>query len=279
MVPAYFLLAYAWAKLVGQSVLHLRILSVMLSVAANGLLYDLARRMYGRTAGLIAAFCFAFSPQAIYQGQEIRVYSMVLFLALASSLSLWRFAETNRSAALYVNMAVNAILMWTHLFASFLVVVECLWLTGVVRPKTRILVRWLAVHLAFSISVAYWIRSIDYANLAGQASWIPKPSQEAMSRMFLALTGLPTGLLISLFPGSHPVLESTVVSVLLVLVCIAPLAIFCLRQRVPPAPMGGPGPPPMRMSGYSAGVLLLLWWLVPQEAGLPLFPGSSCPLW
>ena len=79
--PLYYWLLNLWVRLFGLSENGLRSLSVFASAATVGLTYDLGRRLFGRVAGLLAAFLLAIAPFHIYYAQEARMYALLTLWA------------------------------------------------------------------------------------------------------------------------------------------------------------------------------------------------------
>lgn len=71
----YFLILRVWIDLFGQSEAALRLPSAFASIATVPVLYCAGRRMFGATAGIVAALLFALAPSSVYYAQEARGYS------------------------------------------------------------------------------------------------------------------------------------------------------------------------------------------------------------
>ncbi|HEO72372.1 MAG TPA: hypothetical protein ENN80_14020, partial [Candidatus Hydrogenedentes bacterium] len=73
-LPLYYAFEYLWARGITDSVLGIRMLSILLGMLAIPLVYLLGRRLYGPTAGIVAAACLALSPIHAFHAQGIRMY-------------------------------------------------------------------------------------------------------------------------------------------------------------------------------------------------------------
>jgi len=82
--PLYYWLLHIWQWLFGDSEFALRSLSVVLGIFLVWAIYFLAKKLWGRTTGLFAAYLAAINPFLIYYAQEVRMYTL---LALASTLA------------------------------------------------------------------------------------------------------------------------------------------------------------------------------------------------
>jgi len=86
----YYSLLHAWMGLAGQSPLAVRALSALVGVMTVGVIYLLARRLFGHPAGLVAAGIVSLSPFHIYYSQEARMYAL---LGLAGAALVYFFVR------------------------------------------------------------------------------------------------------------------------------------------------------------------------------------------
>ncbi|HNR30166.1 MAG TPA: glycosyltransferase family 39 protein [Candidatus Hydrogenedentes bacterium] len=172
MTPGYFIVEYAWARLTGNSLYALRLLSVALGVASIPLVFLLGQGAYGALGGLTAAGLFAVSLPQVYYAQEMRPYALVLCLALVASLSMLRAVRGGR-AWWAVNIAANVALMWTHLFTVLFLLAQGAFLVFVSlrRRRSRVFLWWTAAHAPSALLLLAWVESIDRANLEVAAAW------------------------------------------------------------------------------------------------------------
>jgi len=193
MVPTYFVLAYTWSRLFGTSLVTMRLLSVCFSVGAMILLYRLARDIYGRTAAALTLFCMAMSPIHIYYAQEVRMYEFIFLVALVSAV-FFRDAlvhDRPRSWALFI--AACVMLMWTHLFANFLLVAYAITLLVTRNYRRRGVYAWVAVCAVSAAGMVVWLLSIDRTAISTASHWMPRPTLRTAREFFLYAWGLPVG--------------------------------------------------------------------------------------
>ena len=84
--PLYLLMLRGWVDLFGDSDLATRGMSAVFGLAAILLIFDLARTLHGKLAGIFAAGVMTFAPIQIDFSQQSRPYTMLAFIALL----LWR---------------------------------------------------------------------------------------------------------------------------------------------------------------------------------------------
>jgi len=183
MVPVYFIAEYFWARLVGDSVLAMRLLSMLAGMTTIFVVYLLGRRMYGHWTGCVAALAVAFSKPLIYQSQEIRMYSFFLLLAAVSSYGFVNAVDSGKKRWWALNCAANALMVSTHLFGALLVATQFAFLLFT-RPRSfRLLAIWTGIHAAAESIALGWFLTTDSEALEEHMAWIYTPG---LQRLFQA---------------------------------------------------------------------------------------------
>lgn len=185
MTPGYFALLYGWSRVVGRSVVALRVLSIIFSVTSLLLLYCFAHRLYGATAALTALAIAAMSNTHIFYAQEIRVYALVLVLATASTLAFHRLTQGGGARWWILNIGANGALLGVHLLAALLILAQGVFLLVFRGRKPKVWAGWAACHFPFVALLAWWMTTIDFQALSGAAHWIP---DEGVVDLFRSLT-------------------------------------------------------------------------------------------
>jgi hypothetical protein len=89
----YYFLMYGWTKLFGTSLSALRLPSVLFGVGSVILLFFLVRRFTGDAFALLAAALLAFNGHQVYWSVHARMFTMICFIGLVSSLLLLKLLE------------------------------------------------------------------------------------------------------------------------------------------------------------------------------------------
>jgi 4-amino-4-deoxy-L-arabinose transferase-like glycosyltransferase len=118
---AYFLLMRGWVHL-GQSETFLRFPAALFGIASIPVIYVVARKLLGDEAALASAAILAFSPTHVYYSQEARSYTMAILLVLLSSWFFVRAVQQNRESDWAWWTIFSVLAVFTHLFASFVLV-------------------------------------------------------------------------------------------------------------------------------------------------------------
>ena len=193
--PGYYVLLWVWVRLFGDGETAVRALSVCIGLALAVLVYLAAKHWFGARAAWLAAFCAAVSPFQVTYSQEVRMYILVAFWAMAATYAWGRCIEAPPVAAregspargwrrwfwsaVYVIAAAGG--LWTHY--SFPIVLIALnlawlawWLWGRSSPgRWRVLLWWAGAHAAVLLLYAPWLavaveRILHYGAISAQHS-------------------------------------------------------------------------------------------------------------
>lgn len=115
----YYVLLRVWL-LFGHSEFFIRSLSVVIAAATVPTIYWLARSLYDRRVGLIAAALFTFNAYSVRYAQEARSYALFLLLATVSSgfFVAWMREPSRRNRLGYIVASVLAV--YAHFYALLL---------------------------------------------------------------------------------------------------------------------------------------------------------------
>lgn len=156
--PLYYWLLRAWTRVAGTGERGARLLSLLLGLAAAGVVHRMARDWFGPRGALLAAAVFASSPLIVMAEQFVRMYAL---LALASAVSMGMFLRLSlggrvrgRDLAWYV--AANIVGTFTHVWFFFLLLGQ-----GAAHLVLRRFSRLGWMTLAAALSLApyglYWL--------------------------------------------------------------------------------------------------------------------------
>ncbi len=179
MPPLYYFLLHFWMAAFGSGLAVLRLLSVLLSLLALLVFFDLGRRMFGIEAGLWIALLIAISPIQIYHAQDMRMYAL---LELTQGFYFWCFIglsdkliSNRRRVALWVGLILaGAASMYTHNLAVFGLLIADAYL--LVQRRWKDLLRLLAAQAAILLLALPWLLLVP-AQIAKvqRAFWTPRP--------------------------------------------------------------------------------------------------------
>ncbi|HYH87442.1 MAG TPA: glycosyltransferase family 39 protein [Pyrinomonadaceae bacterium] len=191
--PLFYAFLKIWTTLGGESLFWLRLLPALTSVLALVPFFLLARELrLTAPATNIALLLLAANGYLIKYAQEVRMYSLLLLLALVS---LWLFAKlfnsshTSRALLLALTIA-NLLLVYTHYYGWLVVACEGLFL--ILRDRRKLASFALACALV-ALLFAPWVAACAGAageggGLAQNIGWIGRPGGADAAQMFALLS-------------------------------------------------------------------------------------------
>jgi mannosyltransferase len=180
-------LLHFWIRAFGEGETAIRSLSVLPAALCVPAVYLVARRLFDRRTGLVAAVLLASNAFLAQWAQVARAYSLLVLLVTLSCYFFLGELEhpswTNRVA--YVVSSAAA--LDAHYFAAFVVLAQLLTLLAL-RRRAAFTKSWLGV--AGAIVVLGLPETIHALNTgAGQISWIPSPSAGSLKQTMIDLGG------------------------------------------------------------------------------------------
>ncbi|MCB0208392.1 MAG: glycosyltransferase family 39 protein [Anaerolineae bacterium] len=125
--PGYYLLLHFWLAL-GDNEVAVRSLSALFSVGAIGLIYGFANWLFDEPTAAVAAVAMAIAPFQVYFAQEVRMYSLIVLLAIAIMwLFLYAVVADKAWLAWIGYIFVAAFGLYVHYFTAFLLIGLHLW--------------------------------------------------------------------------------------------------------------------------------------------------------
>jgi mannosyltransferase len=171
ITPPYFVVMWAWARIVGDGDIALRVPSVIVGVVTVPVAYAIARALgQRRTVARVAAALVAVNPMLVWYSQEARPYSLLAFLGALSVLACVRARERPDRGRLAAWALAAAAVAAVHYFALFLVAGEAIVLVAAHRR------RWGPIALACLptavVTLALVPFAVRQASHAANRDWI-----------------------------------------------------------------------------------------------------------
>jgi uncharacterized membrane protein len=186
--PLFYILLKFWILSGGESLFWLRFFPVFFSILSLYPLVRLCRELkLDYTTISVAVFFLAVNGCLIKYAQEVRMYSLVLFLALVSMWLFTRFLHLGKN--IWILTIVNVLLVYTHYFGWLLVLSEITAIIVLQRIKIRQALIMFGILL---LSFAPWIFAIWKAaqinsSLGQNIGWIEKPNLVTLFQFLLDL--------------------------------------------------------------------------------------------
>lgn len=188
--PLFYTVLKIWIGIGGESLVWLRLLSVLLAVASIAPFYLLCRELNLQPKERNLAFTMiAVSGFLIKYSQEVRMYSLLLFLSVTSIWLFVRFVRNSRLRTLAALTVGNLLLVYTHYYGWLLVFAQaCVVLTWYRKSFSRFLLS--AAVLIFTY--VPWIYAVatfrePARGLAQNIGWIKRPNAGDLVEYFVLL--------------------------------------------------------------------------------------------
>jgi cellulose synthase (UDP-forming) len=155
-VPLYHSMLYGWVRVFGDSLVSIRIPSVIIGTACIPLLFVVARRIVGDRAALITTAIGAVSPFWVWHSDEARMYPLLVLMVLASLALLFRALDRDRFRDWAVFAMVTGIGLYSHYFAILMIPVQFVFLMVYRTPKRKIL-HWFGAMVVVGLMFLPWV--------------------------------------------------------------------------------------------------------------------------
>ena len=169
-VPLYFFLGALWAQIAGWSQFSLRLLSCFFGVLMVAWLYRFAADTVNRRTAIVAALLMSTTAFVVLYFHEIRMYTMLMLLAVMHTWLYWRLAHGFRTTRLtwILFILTTGLLFYTHNFAAVLFAgLGVYHLVFLAKSK-----RWLNIMLGWGVGALLFLPYIP--NVVGIFSYMDR---------------------------------------------------------------------------------------------------------
>ncbi len=155
--PLYYVLLYLTTRVLGDSPLGLRVVSLFLSLLIIPLSDQLGRRLFNSRAGIVAALLAAVAAPLWWAAQEARMYALLAVLVLWAALAWHQLLKQPTRRAWFWLLSAELLILYTHNTGPAVV----LWLNTVTfiawfmqrRPRLR---HWLFGQIVVGLLWLPW---------------------------------------------------------------------------------------------------------------------------
>ena len=136
--PLFFAAFRLWRGAAGDSEFATRAFSALIGMLAVAGMVPLGRGLYGPLVGVLAALLLALADNHIDLSQEVRHYSLLTTLAIASSLFYVRWWRRPTRASRIGYVLASIALLYTHYLGGFVLAAQLVHLLATARPWRRL---------------------------------------------------------------------------------------------------------------------------------------------
>jgi uncharacterized membrane protein len=190
--PLYFILLRAWRELFGDTEAVARALATLASIVGIPLLFLLGRDLLGTAAALWACAIYAVAGPQIQLAQEVRGYTLLVTLTLASALLITRIERSDRVPRHIALAGCIAAMLLTHYFAAGPIAGLVLYV--LLRFRGRL--RWKclgAIAVGGLVFAVAWGPMVlrQFGNIGDTNDWVLESSDGNAARTLLRAALLP----------------------------------------------------------------------------------------
>lgn len=183
----YYSILKIWVAFFGDSEFAARSLSVAFSVCAIGMTYYVGVRLFDLQTGLSAGIILAVNAFFIEYSQEVKGYTLYLFMATASSYYFINILENPRLKYCLFYVIISGLMVYNHFFGLLVLLSQALSVPFLCHEKINFKKLYLCM-LSITILATPVGLFILFADKEG-LGWVQKPSLKILIRLFKNLTG------------------------------------------------------------------------------------------
>lgn len=191
--PLYYFLLKTWAHFFGFNVVSMRLLSTMLGAGAILFAFKWLKYKYGAKAAFIGSLALATSPFIVRYGQEMRMYTLVLFIFFAATYFMQIAIDSKKKFYWIIYGILVALGMWTHYFMALAWCAQLIYILSIYKLdffKKKIFLVYILSVLLF----APWMPSLlSQFHSVQQGFWIPEVSIQSLTSAWTEYTIYNTG--------------------------------------------------------------------------------------
>lgn len=123
-LPLHPVTLYYWTRLFSISETSLRLYSALFGISAIFFVFLIARDLFGRKNAVISSFLFSINLTLIAYSQEVRLYSLVMFLGTASSYFLLKSLQSQKNSYWTGYIIFTLLGLYTHFLYELLLIAQ-----------------------------------------------------------------------------------------------------------------------------------------------------------
>ena len=187
---SYYTLLWLWMKVFGESLISVRILSIITGMGVVCLIYLIGRELFGETTAQLAMLFTALAPFQIHYAQEIRMYAFMAMWLLLATYAYLRGARSRQRRWWIIFAIAAALAQYAHNLAAFYLIP--LAITPIFQRDWKSLKAVLLAGLGAVVLYIPWLIELpgQFAKVE-QSYWVARPD---LSRLFTLLLVFTTNL-------------------------------------------------------------------------------------
>ena len=177
--PVFQILLKVWISFFGISEFAARLLPAIFGSLVIWPLYLLGRDLFDKQVAIVAVLLCTVSNELIFWSHEVRSYTLVVFLAVWSFYFFFRIINNGRKLDVIWYWLISSILVFTHLTATMVIVVQFLASFMFLKSKFKHVLFSYAGMALTTIGFGIWILNNNWIG-GGETVWAPVPNFQSI---------------------------------------------------------------------------------------------------
>ena len=181
--PFYYLLLHYWINLFGDSEFSARLLSAIFGALTVLMVYHVGRLLFDKKTGILSAILVSVSGFFVYFSQEVRMYSLLPFLALASMYFFLKLLDKKNIAHAAGYAVFTILLLYTHYTGFFIILAQNIYFITLFllakKYSRQDFVKWLCLQILLIVlyapGIEIIIKLVRFAAVSATLSANPAP--------------------------------------------------------------------------------------------------------
>lgn len=163
--PFYYYCLWIWHAILPIGEFNSRLLSVVFVALAIGLIFIFTKRYFDQTLAVFVTIYLTLSNFLHFYSQEARAYSLVILLAISSTIFYFKCIEKSKISDLIWISLLNFLLIYTHYISALIVVVQYVLYPFLTSLKSR---KYYFVQSGIITVLIFWrFTTKQYLNIIG----------------------------------------------------------------------------------------------------------------
>ena len=175
LTPLFHWVIKLWLT-VGDSDWLVRAPTMLVGILTVPIVFKLGQFYFGNTVGLLTAFIFAINPYQVWYGQEVKLYTLLVFASSGAILAFGQMLRSEGRQGVWSMMLFNLLGFTAHYFMFLISTVQFLYLASTIKQTHLVLRRWIMAQVIPVLAlIPWWLFIIKQQHFAVGIGWIPRP--------------------------------------------------------------------------------------------------------
>ena len=243
--PFYYYCLSVWIKLFNDSEFCVRLLSVIFSALAGGILFVFSNKHFNKTTAIVVSFLYLSSNILFFYSHEARAYSLAVLLALLSSYLFFELKNKPTAKIWLMLGLINFLLIYTHYITGFVILFQLFFVTFSFNKTSKKSYLYSSLIVLFLVILRFTKKQIllviafntkEYTFWLQKATWydLIKTLNEFFYNHYLVLPAILLMILGIVYVFCKQIKESKIVALYCLLVSVGSILILFFLGKLTP---------------------------------------------